>query len=141
MIATLPFTEERMSSEVVFKDFKTTLFMQGSVCHSTTFILSCYSHSHCSNLFPTFPLPELRSVQALRTVYSKITFAGSTFNLYNHFLFFLEHLNNSFEACLSCAIGVAWNYPVDYQTSQTGSRTPKRSQIELYVTTANGSQP
>ena len=50
------------------------------------------------------------------------------------FHFFLEYLNNTFETTLSCTLVVAWNYYVDYQTTQTEPRTNVTSKMEIFVT-------
>ena len=43
-------------------------------------------------------------------------------------------MNNKVETTLSCALVVAKNSYVDYQTTQTGSRTTVTSKMELLVT-------
>ena len=80
-------------------------------------------------IFFAFPFPELDSVQTIKLV--------SSLHLPFYFLFyhfFLEHLNNTFETTLSCALVVEWNYYVDYQTTQTWSRTTATYKMELFRT-------
>ena len=80
-------------------------------------------------IFFAFPFPELESVQTIKLV--------SSLHLPFYFLFyhfFLEHLNNTFETTLSYALVVEWNYYVNYQTTQTWSRSNAVYKMELFRT-------
>ena len=65
---------------------------------------------------------------------SKITYAVLFLTIQNYFLIFLEHLNITFETTLSWTLVAAWRFYVDYQTTQTGSRSNVTSKMELFVT-------
>ena len=61
--------------------------------------------------------------------------------IHSHFLFFLEYLSNTYEATLSCFLGVTWNYSADYQTAEIGSRTIITSKMKLFVTLVHSFHP
>ena len=46
-------------------------------------------------------------VQIIKIISSKITYADPLLANYNHFLFLLEHLSNTFEATVSWTVGAA----------------------------------
>ena len=63
-----------------------------------------------------------------------MTFAALFSTIHSYSRFFLEHLNSTFATTLSCTLLGAWNYYVNYQMTQTGSRTTVTSKLELFVT-------
>ena len=79
-----------------------------------------------------FSFPWFRKCTDNKTCFF-ITFTALFLTINSYFTFF-DHLNNTFETTLSCALVIVWNYYVNYQMTHAGSRTTVTSKLELFVT-------
>ena len=82
-----------------------------------------------------FSFPWIRKPADNKTCFFKNYVCRSLFSYSQLFLvFFLERLNIKFATTLNYTVVASWNYHVDYQTTQRGSRTTATSKMELFVT-------
>ena len=91
-----------------------------------TFSLFVFTLIKCIFCF-SFPSIQERTI---KLVFPKITFAVLFLIILNYFSFFP---GATFETTLSCTLVVTWNYFVDYQAIQIGSRTTVTSKMERFV--------